>query len=129
MVIYQQSTGEMRAAEGCALPLGTLIGVGYAGSGDGKNNPAMQDVPDIGPLPQGVYTQKPPRDEIPGLGPYVIDLEPGPENEMYGRSLFREHGDSASHPGKASCGCIVLDHPERVVSYEDNPDHRLKVIA
>ena len=41
-------------------------------------------------------------------GTYVIRLEPDPSNNMCGRSGFLIHGDSKTHPGSASQGCIVL---------------------
>lgn len=46
---YRQSTGELLDANG------VVIGVGYSGSPAGKNNPAMQNVVDVGPIPQGTY--------------------------------------------------------------------------
>ena len=46
MLTYSQTTGEMRTA------LGELLGTGYAGHGEGVNNPALQSVPDTGPLPR-----------------------------------------------------------------------------
>ena len=34
---------------------GTYVAMGWAGNHSGKCNPKMQDVPNVGPLPQGVY--------------------------------------------------------------------------
>jgi hypothetical protein len=79
---------------------------GYAGHGDGKNNPAMQDVKDVGPLPCGDYDIGEPYDN-PHTGPYTMDLTPDPSNDMFGRDLFRMHGDSIENPGLASDGCII----------------------
>lgn len=81
--------------------------VGYAGRCDGKNNPDMCDVPDVGPLPPGRYTIGKPIDH-PKLGPMSFPLEPAQTNEMFDRSAFYIHGDSIEHPGEASEGCIVL---------------------
>jgi Protein of unknown function (DUF2778) len=40
-------------------------------------------------------------------------LTPDPSNDMCGRSGFLIHGDSVSHPGDASDGCIILSRAER----------------
>lgn len=97
---YEQATGRM-------LHDGERVAIGYSGAGDGKNNPAMQDVKNVGPLPCGLYTIDAPVDTVTH-GPYVLRLEPYPENEMFGRAGFLIHGDSVVHPGTASEGCIIL---------------------
>lgn len=112
---YEQSTGR------AYWPSGTLLGVGYAGTGAGRNNHAMQDVRNIGPLPCGRYTLRPPIPFWDGTGAKpkhkklgawpVIPLEPLDSNEMYGRSAFLIHGDNAAHD--ASEGCIILGPMER----------------
>ena len=116
---YQQSTGELLAAGG------THVGDGYAGHGAGRNNPAMQAVHNVGPLPCGFYTISPAHDH-PKLGPLTMDLIPDTDNEMFGRDDFRVHGDNATHD--ASEGCIVLDHGVRL-QVANSPDRRLLVIA
>ena len=103
---YESSTGRLIS------PDGELVATGYAGGNcgenpEGKNNPAMQDVQAIGPLPEGTYTYTEHIDH-PKLGPFAIILIPDEGNEMYGRSAFRMHGDSVSHPGCASEGCIIM---------------------
>jgi len=86
---------------------------GYAGHGDGYNNPDMQDVHDVGPLPRGRYIIGNPRDGGPH-GPFVLPLAPDPSNQMFGRSAFLIHGDKKSGPPKsASNGCIILSRPTR----------------
>jgi hypothetical protein len=45
---YSQSTGELKHYS-------EVIGKGYSGKDKGKNNPAMQDTKDIGPVPAGEY--------------------------------------------------------------------------
>lgn len=89
-------------------PGGEVWGSGYSGFGAGKNNPAMQNIHNVGPIPQGWYTIGDPYNSEK-LGPFVMDLIQDPENEMFDRDEFRMHGDSISHPGSASEGCIVLD--------------------
>src|SRR5271169_2932681 len=125
MRTFQQSTGQI------LRPDWTLLTVGYAG-GDcgmapsGKNNPAMQNLHNIGPLPQGKYVMVAVEDH-PKLGPFTIVLVPDPANVMYGRSLFRIHGDSIKSPGNASDGCIVCARFAREELWASS-DHDLQVI-
>jgi hypothetical protein len=109
MLTYSQSSGQMRSAAG------SLLGTGYAGHGAGVNNPALQSLPNSGPLPQGTYTIAPPTDTTTH-GPYVMWLTPDPSNQMFGRSAFGIHGDEIENIGKelASQGCIVMSKPFRV---------------
>lgn len=106
MWIYSQSAGSI------AHGGGDVLASGYAGAGIGKNNPAAQHLHNVGPIPQGRYTIGAPIG-TPTHGPYVLPLTPDPGNTMFGRSEFLIHGDSASHPGKASEGCIILPRPTR----------------
>lgn len=96
---YEQATGKLFDDNG-------LIGVGWAGHQDGKNNPAMQDVKDIGPLPVGNYTIG---DPVNGthLGPLAFPLTPDPSNVMFGRGAFFIHGASITNPAMSSDGCII----------------------
>ena len=84
-----------------------VIGAGYSGFGDGKNNPAMQDEPNVGPIPTGMYVIGPPKD-TPTHGPHVMTLSPTDRTETFGRNGFLIHGDSVGSPGTASHGCIIL---------------------
>jgi hypothetical protein len=88
---------------------GFAVGTGYSGNHAGLNNPAMCNVPDVGPLPTGTYQIGQPRDDRE-VGVYAMPLTPDPSNEMFGRSDFFIHGDLISAPGQhlASEGCIVL---------------------
>lgn len=119
MWTYEQRTGRL-FADG-----GTLVGTGYAGTGDGRNNPEMQHVIDVGPIPCGDYTIGPAYTH-PKLGFVTMNLTPDPKNEMFGRADFRIHGDSVDHD--ASEGCIVQGRPvrERV---NTSTDRRLRVVA
>ncbi len=87
-------------------------GVGYSGKGIGKNNPAMQDAHNVGPIPCGKYEISKPVDTVTH-GPFVMALTPDPANTMFGRSAFLIHGDSVISPGSASEGCVVLDRVTR----------------
>lgn len=107
-------------------PDGSTAAVGYAGNGLGKNNPEMQHVQGVGPLPRGRYRMRPPIN-TPTHGPYVIWLDPAPTNEMFGRSAFGIHGDSVKHPGTASLGCVCVARAARVEAWESG-DHELEVV-
>jgi type VI secretion system (T6SS) effector TldE1-like protein len=98
---------------------------GYAGRGEGRNNPSMQDQKGIGPIPEGYYTIEAPHTSTV-TGPYSLRLVPDASNQMFGRSSFAIHGDSAS--GDASHGCIVVARKYRQEIWESG-DHRLRVIA
>ena len=98
MWTYRQHDGEL-------LHDGQFEGTGYSGTGAGRNNHTMQDVPDVGPIPQGKYAIGPAYQDD-HLGPYVMQLDPLPGANTFGRSLFRIHGDNARHD--ASHGGIIL---------------------
>jgi hypothetical protein len=108
-LIYQQANGLMQIKQDGQFD---TIGVGYSGSlsGGGRNDPSKQCERDVGPIPRGLYTIGPPG---PGPSPYSLRLTPDPSNDMCGRSHFLIHGDSISHPGNASDGCIILSRTER----------------
>jgi Protein of unknown function (DUF2778) len=101
MWVYSQASGHLFAADGL------IFARGYAGHGEGLNNPAKEAEHAIGPLPRGRYTIAAARTSD-RLGPVVMNLDPDPANEMFGRSLFRIHGDNAAMNRSASDGCIVL---------------------
>jgi hypothetical protein len=86
---------------------GETLGTGYSGFEDGRNNPAMQQVEDVGPIPKGVYEIGLPHDTA-SHGPHVMALSPAVATETFGRSGFLIHGDSVADPGTASHGCIIL---------------------
>lgn len=88
-----------------------MSGVGYSGFGVYRNDPHAVDIPDSGPTPPGLYKIGPAYDD-PHLGPCVMHLDPLPGTHTFGRSLFRIHGDNATHT--ASHGCIILNHDLRV---------------
>ncbi len=104
--VYVSSTGALTDANG------NRATVGYSGRGEGLNNPAMQNVHDIGPLPVGFYRCAAPVDHT-RLGLDAIPLVPFPSNEMFTRGGFYAHGDNAMRNRTASEGCIVLDAATR----------------
>lgn len=114
---YSQKDGEL-------LHDGVFEGTGYSGTGAGRNNSGMETKVALGPIPKGKYTIGPVRNS-PRLGPNVMNLDPLPTTEVYGRSLFRIHGDNARHD--ASHGCIILGPTLRVLIAR-NSDKTLEVI-
>lgn len=120
MYTYRQSTGELRGAGG------ELLTTGYAGHAEGKNAPAFDHVKNVGPLPRGLYILGRTVNH-PVLGPLTIDLVPDAHNVMYGRCDFRVHGDSKTHPGEASNGCVVAEYNARR-TLSDSPDRWLAVV-
>lgn len=121
MWVYEQSTGSMRDASG------KLLASGYSGFGIAKNDPAAQEIPNQGPIPQGEYLIMPPQDSLTH-GPFAMRLYPEADNEMYGRSGFMIHGDSLEHPGAASDGCIILTRTARETIWSSG-DHQLQVVS
>lgn len=109
-----------QASGALVSPTGAIVATGYSGLGKGKNNPAMQNVKGIGPIPRGEYVIGPVYDSN-HTGPFTIMLTPKPENQMFGRSDFRIHGDSKTSPGRASHGCIILPRitREEIVASKD----------
>ena len=99
---YSQSTGELTNTN----QDGTM-GTGYSGQGEGLNNPDMQNVENVGPIPQGVYDIGTPRDSE-RTGPYVFDLTPQSGVDPWGRTDFQIHGDNALGNNSASQGCMIL---------------------
>lgn len=97
----------------------------YAGRDAGKNNPDMQDVKGVGPLPRGFYTAGEPHDDAV-VGKYALRLTPSSDNEMFGRNSFFLHGDSLEHFGLASHGCIVLPRVLRE-HFWNSGDHIIQV--
>ena len=103
---------------------GEAIATGYSGSGVGRNNPAEQAVPNVGPIPQGRYSIGPEFD-APVQGPCTMRLTPEGHDAL-GRDGFLIHGDNAAHD--ASQGCIVLPIEARQ-AIAANSDRDLQVIA
>lgn len=110
---------------------GLLVGVGYAGHAEGVNNPALQAVRNVGPLPCGGYTISEMLDKhIIGnlVLVWCVRLTPDADNEMFGRDGFLIHGDNDEGNKSASEGCIVLSFNQRMKVLNSN-DKRLAVVA
>lgn len=102
---YSQTSGSMTFN-------GAGVATGYSGNGAGLNNPALQNDPDVGPIPQGNYTIGAAHAD-PEKGPVVMALTPDPANQMFGRDGFLIHGDNPEMNHTASKGCIILARPFR----------------
>ena len=104
---YHQSTGELYLGD-------EFYGRGWAGNGEGKNNPAMQGVRGRGPIPQGWYTIGEP-EEHPTVGHFAMRLTPDPSNGMFGRDGFLMHGPAMDPKvrGQESRGCPIQLRPVR----------------
>lgn len=118
MIFYSQSKGLYTFPDGSTAP-------SYSGFGDGINNPAMEGIADVGPIPQGVYDHGAPLAVGPGhTGAYVIPLTPDAETRSRiiamgrGPDSFFNHGDTESdvelHLELASRGCIISGRTTRV---------------
>ena len=105
---YIQKTGEV------IDPNGTLFDSdSYSGHGEGLNNPDMENVPNIGPIPAGVYEIGRAHYPEDHLGPIALRLYAFQTNNMYGRFGFFWHGDNAFMNHTASNGCIISSRNTR----------------
>ena len=118
---YSQTTGELQQD-------GKPVATGYSGDGDGKNNPGMEHVHNVGPIPQGHWTIVGPPVNTVKHGPYVLSLKPSPGTPTYGREGFLLHGDSKESPGCASQGCIIMSRAAREQVWRSH-DRDLNVVV
>jgi Protein of unknown function (DUF2778) len=107
---------------------GIRVGTGYSGFGPGKNDPATETIPDVGPIPCGLWTIEGPTFNSTEHGNYCLRLEPQKGTDTFGRSGFLMHGDSIEHPGQASKGCIVLPKNVRSTVWQSG-DYQLTVVS
>lgn len=122
MWTYKQSTGELSHD-------GALVGKGYSGANpDGKNNPAMESIANVGPIPQGRWQVVGKPFDTTTHGPFCLRLWPAVSTMTYGREGFLIHGDSLEMPGMASQGCIILARPLRNMVVVSG-DRDLEVVA
>lgn len=112
---------------------GVLISRGYSGKGRGKNNPALEGVVGVGPIPAGRWKIGAPYDSD-RVGPYALKLDAvdaklgDDTDQRTGRGAFRIHGDSVRAPGTASNGCIILPRTVREALWKSG-DRDLVVVA
>lgn len=115
--IYSQSSGQLSRD-------GELIATGYSGAGAGRNNPAEQAVPNVGPIPQGHYLIGPEFD-APIQGPCTMRLSPNGHDAL-GRDGFLIHGDNATHDASTGCVILPLEARQQIAASEDRD---LEVVA
>jgi hypothetical protein len=121
MWTYAQKSGNL-------LQDGQRVATGYSGFDSGKNNPDMQAVEDVGPIPQGDWIISGPPINTAEHGPYVLKLTNAPTTNTFGRNGFLMHGDSIDAPGTASRGCIIMPNTARHQVW-DSGDRDLEVVA
>ena len=88
----------------------------YSGHGDGLNNPQLQDLVMVGPIPQGSWEVVEIASDLK-TGPVTWFLEwMAPIWSYPGRDKgsFRVHGDNAEVNHTASDGCVIAPHDCRV---------------
>jgi Protein of unknown function (DUF2778)/L,D-transpeptidase catalytic domain len=128
MWIYSQRLGALYRRNS-DVDNATYVATGYAGVNDGLNNPDMQCMHKLGPIPQGDYTIGAP---VSGPSPFALPLTPDPTNDMCNppRDSFYIHGDrnEPALPFNASEGCIVMNLTVRRNIWASG-DTRLRVIA
>jgi hypothetical protein len=98
MWTYDRKTG--------VLSNGEPLGKGYSGHGQGLNNPKLEMVHNLGPIPAGIWEIGLFFDDK-HLGPCVAALRPTSQ-DVFGRGGFFIHGDNKSMNHTASDGCIIL---------------------
>jgi hypothetical protein len=114
MHTYYRKTGRWIAPDGKLLGIciaGLDDGDGVLEPGEGLNDPSMEKVKGVGPLPAGLYRLGRPFTH-PTAGPFTMRLEPLPGTKLYDRSGFLFHGGRKTAPG-VSHGCVVGDRPVR----------------
>jgi Protein of unknown function (DUF2778) len=117
MWTYNQASGSLSHQ-------GQQVGSGYSGHDDGTmlgvNNPSLQNVPNVGPIPQGQWTIGEAVDH-PTLGPVAMPLTPNIGTDTFGRGGFWVHGDSIEFAGleEASHGCIIMPRTVRELINSD----------
>ena len=114
---YEQDTGHIYLNN-------VLVGKGYSGKGEGVNCHALQNIPNVGPIPVGAWTIGPPFFSETH-GPYCLPLAARTWQARWG---FLIHGDSIGHPGQASEGCIILTREVRMKIWNSG-DHDLEVFV
>jgi hypothetical protein len=102
---YGQSTGQLYYVDN-RTGINFYVATGFSGSGEGKNNPFMEQIPFVGPIPQGTYTIGPQMMHWSSLGtkiPASMSLIPKPGTETFNRYGL------LIHSGSRSTGCIVFE--------------------
>jgi len=119
---YSQSTGVLTRDR-------KPFAKGYSGKGrtlaEGRNNPALEAVRGVGPIPKGKWLMTGLYDSA-RVGPKTIILEPQ-GHDAHGRLHFRIHGDNTA--GDASRGCIIIGGGAVREYIWDSKDRALEVVG
>lgn len=110
MFEYSQTSGSLTHD---GKPLGVCYSGHNNGVENGVNNPALQSVAMVGPIPAGVYTIGEPFHH-PTCGPDAMRLTAAEGTETFGRGGFLMHGDNSKGNESASEGCIIAAHTIRL---------------
>jgi Protein of unknown function (DUF2778) len=119
---YDQSTGDL-------FHDGEHVGTGYSGKGrklaEGRNNPDLQHVRNVGPIP-GRHWRIGNAENHPTTGPLSIRLTPKTGTNTFGRAGFLIHGNNSAND--ASTGCIIMARGirEEILASDDKD---LEVVA
>lgn len=132
---YSQSSGDLERLDDAGFVMLTIVQAAYSGHGEGLNNPALDHVASVGPIPRGRWAIGAPRDSN-NVGPYALPLEPIDAmgnlalrpDVAHGRSGFLIHGDNLHRNRSASHGCIVMARRIREL-IADSSDNVLEVVA
>ena len=109
---YEQSSGQMYLIDGLTGSE-TSLGQGYAGRGVGFNNPEAQNTPNIGPIPEGLYSIGPIRDNrvrigLPNERVMESSLRLTPMTNIGSRAGFLIHSDFGVTTASNGCICTPL---------------------
>jgi len=121
--LYAQATGKLYYVDD-KTGKQTYIGRGYSGKGEGLNNPKMQHVEDVGPIPQGEWTIG---EATSKKGPLTLPLTAAEGTETFGRTGLLIHGDNRFMNYTASKGCIIMPKSIRE-QINKSEDKKLKVV-
>jgi hypothetical protein len=105
--IYEQESGKLFCR-------GEHVASGYSGFAEGRNNPAMEHVRFIGPIPRGTYRIGY-EEQTGAYGPVALPLTPCEGTMAHGRRMFMIRSDSRHLPGTAPHCPLVLPQDIRMV--------------
>jgi hypothetical protein len=119
--VYKQSTGQLTQNK-------QLLGMGYSGKGQARNNFAMQGQRNLGPIPVGSYAITGKKNDEKGEP--IVELLPQAPNNAQGRFPFETFRISAetNPPGNAPAGDIVMPRDARQRIETGFPFPVLKVV-
>ena len=118
MWTYEQATGKL-------FKDGDYIVTGYAGHEEGLNNPDMEGIRNVGPIPCGDWNIGPAFTHDKA-GQVTMRLTPI-GHDAKGRDGFLIHGDNTKGNRSASNGCPIIQRAARN-KINDSEDKLLRVV-